>query len=230
MTAVPHGAPPPAPLAGTAGALYAELLAALPPAGSAWLARAVATVAVRPQALEALFPAVARHCGRGPWRSADRAAAGPRTVADAARAVLLASVPEHGQALAVRASACYRYGDSSERLAVLRALPLLDVGDAAVGLLDDALRTNDTRMIEAAVGPYAARRLPPGSWRHAVLKCLFTGVPLAAVHGLADRADTELSAMLRSFVAEREAAGRPVPAGVRSLASLAETPLAQGAE
>jgi L-ribulose-5-phosphate 3-epimerase len=67
------------------------------------------------------------------------------------------------------------------------------------------------RLVAAALGPYA-RRLDDATWRHGVLKCLFTGVPLAAVAGLGARADTELARIFTDFARERTAAGRDVPA------------------
>ena len=51
----------------------------------------------------------------------------------------------------------YRYGDAAERRGVLRALPYLDLGDRGLGLIDDAIRTNDTRLIAAALGPVRHR-------------------------------------------------------------------------
>ena len=66
------------------------------------------------------------------------------------------------------------------------------------------------RLVAAAMGPHASR-LSPHDWRHGVLKCLFVGVPLHRVTDLARRADAELAAMVRRYVNEREAAGRPVP-------------------
>ena len=129
---------------------------------------------------------------------------GDWTTDEAARAVLLSVLPpEHIHEI-------YRYGDTAEKLAVLKALPLLPIGDSAVPLLEDALRTNDTRLVAAALGPYADR-LEPQAWRQAVLKCVFMGVPLAGVHRLAERADPELGAMLRAFADERRAAGRDMP-------------------
>ncbi|MFJ6956359.1 EboA domain-containing protein, partial [Micromonospora aurantiaca (nom. illeg.)] len=94
---------------------------------------------------------------------------------------------------------------------VLRALPLLPIGAECVPLLHDAIRTNDTRLVAAALGPYA-RHLEQATWRQAVLKCVFTGVPLAVVDGLPERADGELARMLAAFAAERHAAGRDMPA------------------
>ncbi|MFE0424942.1 EboA domain-containing protein, partial [Streptomyces sp. NPDC058953] len=124
----------------------------------------------------------------------------------------------------------YHRGTAAERRAVLLALPHLDRladGPADVlPLVEDALRTNDTRLVAAAVGPYAAARLDPHTWRHAVLKCLFTGVPLTAVHGLADRArgDAELARMLTDYAAERTAAGRPVPPDLTHALTLTGAP------
>ncbi|WP_327191808.1 EboA domain-containing protein [Streptomyces xinghaiensis] len=117
----------------------------------------------------------------------------------------------------------YHQGTAAERRAVLLALPYLPgIGPAAVPLIEDALRANDTRLIAAAVGPYAARHLGPHAWRHAVLKCLFTEVPVAAVAGLAGRArgDAELARMLTDYARERTAAGRPVPPDLHHVLAL----------
>lgn len=107
---------------------------------------------------------------------------------------------------------------------MLDALALTVAGPDAVGLVEDALRANDTGIVAAAVGPYAARHLDAHAWRHAVLKCLFTGVPLTAVAQLAERAagDGELDRMLADFAAERAAAGRAVPADLTAARALTE--------
>ncbi|MET8463109.1 EboA domain-containing protein, partial [Micromonospora zamorensis] len=70
--------------------------------------------------------------------------------------------------------------------------------------------------VAAALGPYA-RHLDPAAWRQAVLKCVFSGVPLAAVADLDTRADGELAAMLAALAAERHAAGRDLPADATDL-------------
>ncbi|MFD0786450.1 EboA domain-containing protein, partial [Micromonospora azadirachtae] len=51
----------------------------------------------------------------------------------------------------------------------------------------------------------------------AVLKCVFTGVPLAAVADLDARADGELAVMLAGLADERHAAGRNMPADATDL-------------
>jgi hypothetical protein len=117
--------------------------------------------------------------------------------ADAARVELLAAARPGGAAL----TALYRQGSAAERRAVLLALGRLEpAAGEGLALVEDALRTNDTSLVAAALGPYAAAHLPAHAWRHGVLKCLFTGVPVAAVAGLSVRArgDGELGRMLRA--------------------------------
>src|SRR4051794_23103572 len=166
-----------------------------------WLAAALPRAE---KELATLFPAAARNCGR-------ETLPGVRgwTADEAARVLLLAAIP--GDRLPGEVADAYRYGDPGEKRAVLKALPLLPIGDAGVPLLHDALRTNDTRLVAAALGPYAVH-LDDSAWRQGVLKCVFMGVPLAGVHGLTERADDELAAMLAAFAQERTAAGRDVPA------------------
>lgn len=174
----------------------------------AWLAAALRDVATSPASLSRYFAAAGRRCGRGPL-------ADPPgwTVDDAARVLLLTALrADH----AAQVTALYRLGDAAEKRAVLRALPLLPIGDAGVPLLHDAIRTNDTRLVAAALGPYA-RHLDPSAWRQAVLKCVFTGVPLDVVADLDERADGELAVMLAGLADERRAAGRSMPADATDL-------------
>ncbi|MGC4855852.1 EboA domain-containing protein [Micromonospora sp. DT4] len=173
-----------------------------------WLDTALRRVAAEPTAITRLFPAVGRRCGHGALPDAPG-----WTADDAARVLLLTSLPgEH----AAYAENLYRHGDAAERRAVLRALPLLPIDAAGVPLLHDAIRTNDTRLVAAALGPYA-RHLDQAAWRQAVLKCVFSGVPLAVVADLDGRADRELAAMLAALAAERHAAGRDLPADATDL-------------
>ncbi|MFF5055200.1 EboA domain-containing protein [Micromonospora sp. NPDC000663] len=173
-----------------------------------WLDTAVRRVATEPTEIIRLFPAAGRRCGRAALPDAPG-----WTADDAARVLLLTALPgDH----ASYADTLYRHGDAAERRAVLRALPLLPIGAAGVPLLHDAIRTNDTRLVAAALGPYA-RHLDAAAWRQAVLKCVFSGVPLSSVADLDARADGELAAMLAALAAERHAAGRELPADATEL-------------
>ncbi|MFC9887288.1 EboA domain-containing protein [Streptomyces pilosus] len=146
--------------------------------------------------------------------------------ADAARVLILHAAHADADAL----TRVYFQGTADERRAVLHALPHLLTGADALPLVEDALRTNDTRLVAAALGPYAARHLDAHAWRHAVLKCLFTGVALDHVADLDRRArgDNELARMLGDYAEERTAAGRPVPADLHRVLALTESATAPG--
>jgi hypothetical protein len=168
-----------------------------------------------PVRIRVLHPSAARVVGRGPLVSADPHGVHGPTLDDAVREVLVQAL---GEALAddrsrlvEETSDLYRYGDADEKRAVLRALPVLDIGDQALPLVADALRTNDVRLVAAALGAYGARHLDEQSWRQGVLKCLFVGVPLTAVVRLDERRDEELARMVAAYSYERVLAGRDVP-------------------
>ncbi|MFH9613070.1 EboA domain-containing protein [Streptomyces pratensis] len=182
-------------------------------AARAWLDEALAEAAhaaAHPDAdsgnppWELRFASAGRHCGL--------------EHADSVRALLLVEA----RAGLTAVTRLYEQGTAAERRAVLLTLHRLDLGATALPLVEDALRTNDTRLVAAAVGPYGAAHLDAHGWRHAVLKCLFTEVPVEALDRLGERAggDAELARMLGDFAAERTAAGRAVPAGLRTVLDL----------
>jgi hypothetical protein len=182
------------------------------PEGLAWLEDARAEVAASPAAIGARFPAVGREVGREPLEAgADPADVHIWTVDDAARAVLLAAL---GPAVVDELADLYRFGDAAERRGLLRALPYLEIDERAIGIVDDAIRSNDTRLIAAALGPYATAYLDPAGYDHAVLKCVFVGVPITPLDGLPERGTPEGARMLAAFVHERVAAGRDIPSEV----------------
>jgi hypothetical protein len=197
----------------------------------AWLDRAVDEIGSDPAAVAGWFPAAGRQVGRGPlaghwegreWTSGAEPPGGPLftwTVDDSARVLLLDAL---GDRAADELEGLYRYGDAAERRAVLRWIGRREDGPApapagALPLVEDALRTNDPRLVAAALGPWAVRHLGSHAFRHAVLKCVFMGVPLEGIDGLDQRADAELADMLAAYVDERVAAGRTVPTDVWSI-------------
>lgn len=193
-------------------ALHGRLNTSLAPPARAWLDQALDEAADHPgthgpiSVWELRIAEAGRRCG-------------PEH-ADAARVLLLHAARADPDALA----RVYRQGTAAERRAVLHALPHLVPGPDALPLVEDALRTNDTRLVAAALGPYAARHLDAHTWRHAVLKCLFTGVPVDVVADLAPRAhaDAELARMLGDYARERTAADRPVPEDLHRVLALTE--------
>ncbi|MFD5448476.1 EboA domain-containing protein [Streptomyces sp. NPDC127100] len=194
--------------------LHAALTARLDGAARAWLDQALDEAVAHPGAhgpisvWELRLAEAGRRCGPAH--------------ADAARVLILHAARADAEVL----TRVYAQGTADERRAVLHALPHLVPGPDALPLVEDALRTNDTRLVAAALGPYAARHLDDHQWRHAVLKCLFTGVPVDEVADLGRRAgaDAELARMLTDYAAERTAAGRPVPDDLHRVLALTEAP------
>ena len=137
-----------------------------------WSDDARHAVAADPDAVLSLFPAAARHA-RAEGRDGLEV-----------RVELLEAVPGDADAAARVATTLYQRGDSAEKQAVLGALTALDrptrsrpgVGDALVPVVRDALRTNDTRLVAAALGPYAAAHLDAAAWRQGVVKAIFMGI------------------------------------------------------
>jgi hypothetical protein len=201
--------------------VLAALRTRLTPPSREWLRRSVEQISASPVEIRGRFPAAGRRCGRGPL--VDDSPYTPHelrswTVDDGARTVLLVALPMAGEALAEEMTELYRYGDAAEKRGVLRGLGVLYVsrglGGMALPAVRDALRTNDTRLVTAALGPYAADHLDSVTYRQGVLKCVVMGIPLTDIAGLDRRTDAELVRMLRAFADERLAAGRPVPADV----------------
>ncbi|MFV0132696.1 EboA domain-containing protein [Streptomyces sp. HMX87] len=192
--------------------LHADLTARLGGAARAWLDQALDEAATHPGAhgpisvWELRLAEAGRRCG-------------PEH-ADAARVLILHAARAGTEAL----TRVYFQGTADERRAVLHALPHLVSGPDALPLVEDALRTNDTRLVAAALGPYGAAHLDDHQWRHAVLKCLFTGVSVDHVADLdrRARADAELARMLTDYAAERTAAHRPVPEDLHRVLALTE--------
>ncbi len=121
-----------------------------------------------PAAIARLFPPAGRRCGRG--AAARTRPAGPPTTRPGS--LLLAALPA-GPAGRRGRRPLYRYGDAAEKRAVLRALPLLAVGDAGV---PPAARRACAPTTPGWSPPRSARtprHLDAAAWRQAVLKCVF---------------------------------------------------------
>lgn len=205
-------------------------------AAEEWLQESVARIAADPGALPAVFATASRTVGRGPLQPAtDPTAVLHGSNSDYARGELIRRLREFRppEDLAESLLSLYSRGDSSERRGVLRGLGSMAVDEpdlpvpvitAGLRLTAEALRTNETGLVAAAVGPFAAAFLDQHNWRHAVLKLIFMGVSIAAVTDLDERADDELARMAADFAAERQAAGRPVPDDVGLLLGRAASP------
>ena len=180
-------------------------------------AAALAGVRADPSSIRVRFPAAARTIAR---TAAGHGDLGRFRAEDQVRLRLLetfAEVTSDQEALVQEVETLYRYGDTDERRAVLLSLSHLPIGDRAIEMVRDALRSNDPRLVVAALGDYGHQHLDAPAWRQGVLKCLFMGIPLDLISGLSTRFDQTLRDMVAAYAQERTAAGRAVPADAQRI-------------
>ena len=189
--------------------LAAALEARAKPEGLEWLREASAAVAADASALRSRFAMVGARSGASrSTRAPTRATCGRGRSRTPRACCCCVAAGERAEA---ELAELYRFGDAAERRGVLQALPYLDIEDRGLGLVDDAIRTNDTRLIAAALGPYATKYLSDEQYDQAVLKCVFVGVPITGLDGIPSRVTPDGARMLGAFVHERVAAGRDLP-------------------
>ena len=212
-----------------------ELRSALSETARQWLDEAREGLEAKPESLAVLFPQLPRRIGRehlaqGRIREGDAVVEqGAWRMCDAAGLALL-------QVTGLQAIGAgddvvvdlFLHGDLEERTMVLRSLAVLPVTDATLRLLEEVQRTNTTSHFEAALcdSNLAVRALlHPGfseaDFNRLILKLAFLDIPLDRVFEAQQRANPELSRMLRGLATERQAAGRPVWGDTERLIALA---------
>jgi hypothetical protein len=119
----------------------------------------------------------------------------------------------------------YHQGDTRQRQAVLRALPLLPRPERFLAVAIDAARSGIPPLFEAIAceNPYPAAHFPLLNFNLLVLQALMTGTALDRVEGLGARVTPELVRMTNEYAAERRAAGRSVPADLDYIIEAART-------
>ena len=184
-----------------------------------WLEEAIADVRRSPQAIARRFPgwSAAWSAARRSTGAATSAISHAWTIDDAARTLLLVALGGKAEA---HLQDLYRFGDAAERRGILRALPYLPIGDRGLGVVEDAIRSNDTRLIAAALGPYATAHLPDAAYDQVLVKCVFVGVPITASTAFPAASRATALGCSRRDVLERVAAGRDVPSEVWSVIDL----------
>jgi hypothetical protein len=135
------------------------------------------------------------------------------TVADAARALLLSSLPGRNPDFAPRFRALCETAEVSESISLYRGLPLYPEPESLESQVGEGLRSNMRDVFEAIAhhNPYPRQYFDTHRWNHMVLKALFVGSALAPIQGLDARANAELARIMLDFAHERRAAGRPIP-------------------
>lgn len=135
------------------------------------------------------------------------------TVADAARALLLSSLPGRNPDFAPRFRALCETAEVSESISLYRGLPLYPEPESLESQVGEGLRSNMRDVFEAIAhhNPYPRQYFDTHRWNHMVLKALFVGSALAPIQGLDARVNAELARIMLDFAHERRAAGRPIP-------------------
>jgi hypothetical protein len=184
-----------------------SLQAQLPEPAAAWLAEAITTIRSEPGNWEAFLLL---------WSRAGRQLGIPADVPG--RALLLRAALESQPAPSHPALVddLFATGEIRERVALLRALPELPASERFAAIAIEAVRSNATSVVEAIAcdNPYPKGHFPDAAFHQMVVKCLFLGLPLSRIEGLAERSSSELKRMVTDYASERRAAGRSVPADV----------------
>lgn len=198
-------------------ALVTKAVGRVNTSGAHWLSQKLAESA--PSELIGAFTLVSRKIGKLPLQLDFPALPTPKGGWDAslcARMTLLVRFADsHSRDEQRRAvSELFYKGDSAEQCAVLRALSLLADPGAHSLVATDGVRSHVQPVFEAIAceNPYPQKHLDEAAFNQLVMKALFTGVEVARIVGLGERLNSELRRMAIDFKAEREAAGRPVPA------------------
>lgn len=216
-----------------ADALFALVASRLEGEARAWFEAAYGTArndGLAGPRFARLWSAASRRLGKGPIVLTDDeasklsgAAADLRLVGwvadECGRAALLlggvAGMSVDAQMTAVEE--LFRAGELREQRAVLRTLAFLPVPARFVHLAETAVRANALDLVAAIAcdNAFPARYMPDHTFNQMVMKSLFNQLPLGRVVGLAERRNVDLARMVRGWVAERRAAGRPVPDDVK---------------
>lgn len=147
------------------------------------------------------------------------------SVADAARAgmllIALDALPADQHVGFV--TEIFRRGETAERVALLRSLAFLPEPKRFAELSAEACRSHVQDVIEALAceNGFPESYMPELAFNQLIMKAMFTGIPLARVHGWESRVNAELIRMSRDFKAERTAAGRPVPEEIALIEDIA---------
>jgi hypothetical protein len=136
---------------------------------------------------------------------------------EAARvALVLATYRNDDNAFAARVDRLCATGELTEQVAYLKGFAIFPAARALHDRAREAVRSSIAPVFEAIAcgNPYPRDHFDESAWNQMVVKCVFSGVPIAAVVGLRERRNPELIAMLGDLVSERTAAGRPTPDAV----------------
>jgi hypothetical protein len=104
-------------------------------------------------------------------------------------------------------------GELNEHVACLKGFAVFPAPGRLLTRARSAVRSSAQPVFEAMAchNPYPTDYFNDDAFNHMVVKCVFSGVSIAAVVGLDERRNEKLVRMMRDLVSERQSASRPVP-------------------
>jgi hypothetical protein len=138
---------------------------------------------------------------------------------EAARVTLvLATHRGDDQAFADRVDRLCATGELTECVACLKGFAVFPAATRLHPRAREAVRSSTQAVFQAIAcdNPYPRDHFDQAAWNQMVVKCVFNELPIGAIVGLRERRNAELTQMLRDFIAERHAAGRPVAEAVHA--------------
>ncbi len=169
--------------------------------------------------VQLLFASAGRRWGRQPCAGSWNGGPSPTwNHDDLARVAALVTVSRvlSAQELDALVEDLYFRGTAGEKRAVLLALFQLKAPEQHLALAVEACRTNTVDVFEAIAceNEFPYRYFDEKQFNQLVLKTLFLELDVKRIYQVKRRVTSSLQANLRDFKAEREAAGRTVPAGL----------------
>ena len=107
----------------------------------------------------------------------------------------------------------FETAENNEAIALISALPFLDFPEKWLLRATDAVRSNNSQILEAIAfhNPYPKIHFSEQAWNQMILKCIFNDKAIHRIDGLHERANKELASSISYLAHERWAAGRTIP-------------------
>jgi hypothetical protein len=134
--------------------------------------------------------------------------------------ILLAAYHADDAAFAGRIDRLCTTAELTEHVAYLKGFAVFPAARELHDRAREGVRSS-TRLIFEAIAtdnPYPFEYFDTAAWNQMVVKCVFVECPIERIVGLDERRNPELVQMLRDFISERRAAGRPLPDAVHRYA------------
>jgi hypothetical protein len=132
--------------------------------------------------------------------------------------ILMASHGGDDPAFAARVDRLCAMAEVTEYIAYLKGFAIFPAPKLLYGRAREGVRTAITPVFAAIAchNPYPFDHFDEDAWNQMVVKCVFNGVPIETIVGLQERRNPEVVQMLADLIAERQAAGRPLPDAVHA--------------